>query len=92
MRTTLVLDDRLYKELKLRAASTGKTVSETVNALLEASLHAPPPAAPTEPWKMITWGDPKKRVAAPSAEELKRLDRELELENDLKNLGPDAAP
>jgi hypothetical protein len=40
MRTTLRIDDDLFRELKQRARSEGKTLSELVNLALRRSLAA----------------------------------------------------
>ena len=75
MRTTLVIDDALYRRVKIRAAETGKTVSETVNELLLSGLE---PAKSTTPadWTFPSFGGPYPPVAL-SVEEIKRLDQEL---------------
>jgi plasmid stability protein len=44
MRTTVDLDEDLLREVKRRAADSGRTMSETVRDLLRASLAAVPPA------------------------------------------------
>ncbi len=44
MRTTVDLDEELLREVKRRAADNGRTMSETVQDLLRASLAASPPA------------------------------------------------
>lgn len=46
MRTTVSIDDALYRELKARAGATGRTVSELVEDAVRDSLHAPPSQAP----------------------------------------------
>lgn len=40
-RTTLILDPELYAELRRRAAASGRTLTETVQAVLRAGLAAP---------------------------------------------------
>jgi len=42
MRTTLNLDDRLYKEAKMRATHEGKTVTQLIQDALKEFLHKPP--------------------------------------------------
>jgi plasmid stability protein len=42
MRTTVDLDEELLREVKRRAADSGRTMSETVRDLLRASLVAVP--------------------------------------------------
>lgn len=58
MRTTLVLDDRLLKQAKKRAADRKTTVSEVVNEALRDSFARP--IEPPRPFKLITYGDPSK--------------------------------
>jgi len=40
-RTTLILDPELYAELRRRAAAGGRTLTETVQAVLRAGLSVP---------------------------------------------------
>lgn len=40
-RTTLVLDDQVFRELKAKAAAEGTTMQTIVNALLRQGLRAP---------------------------------------------------
>jgi hypothetical protein len=40
-RTTLVLDERAYTDLKKRAAEEGRTVSDLVNDFIRAGLQRP---------------------------------------------------
>ena len=44
MRTTVRIDDGLYREVKARAARSGRTVGELIEDALRASLHAAPAA------------------------------------------------
>jgi len=39
-RTTLLLDDALYSELKRRAAAEGRTLTEVVEGALRLGLHS----------------------------------------------------
>ena len=39
-RTTLLIDDALYAELKRRAAAEGRTLTEVVEGALRLGLHA----------------------------------------------------
>ncbi len=55
MRTTLVLDDRLVRDAKRRAASRGMTLSGLVNEALQTVL-AEPSATVTPIFEMITYG------------------------------------
>jgi Arc/MetJ-type ribon-helix-helix transcriptional regulator len=54
MRTTLVLDDDLVRQVKQRAARRNLTVSEVVNEALREFLKRPVAAAP--PFTMVTYG------------------------------------
>ncbi len=40
IRTTLLIDDALYAELKRRAASEGRTLTDVVEGALRLGLHA----------------------------------------------------
>ena len=43
MRTTIRIDDTLYRATKLRAAATGRTVGEIIEDALRAALAGRPP-------------------------------------------------
>ena len=60
MRSTLILDDELFKKAKRRAAERGTTLSEVVNQALRESLAKP--ESPARPFHMTTFGDAKKKV------------------------------
>ncbi len=60
MRTTLVLQDDLFREAKKRAAERDLTLSDFVNEALRAALAYSPREAP--PYAPITFGDPRKKV------------------------------
>ena len=60
MRSTVSLEDELFKKAKRRAAERGTTLSEIMNQALRESLAKPEPAAP--PFRMTTFGDPKAKV------------------------------
>jgi hypothetical protein len=60
MRTTLVLDDKLLRQAKLRAAERNLTVSDVVNQALRDSFGRPMPAA--QPFSMSTYGRAGRRV------------------------------
>lgn len=51
MRTTVRLDDDLYRQAKITAARTGRTVAEVIEDALRTSLAAAdrPPASPLPP-------------------------------------------
>jgi hypothetical protein len=56
MRSTLILDDHLFKRARQRAAALGTTISEVVNQALREALSKPAPKPST--FAMITFGDP----------------------------------
>jgi hypothetical protein len=60
MRTTLNIDDRLVDKAKHRAVDLGLTLSEYVNRLLGRDLSEA--KLPPEPFRMVTYGNPRKRV------------------------------
>jgi hypothetical protein len=60
MRTTVVLDDQLFRRAKQRAAKLNLTLSEVVNQALRQALAEP--AVKVEPFSMITHGNPRKRT------------------------------
>ena len=60
MRTTLVLDDGLLRQAKIRAAERNVTVSDLVNEALRESLQRSDIDAP--PFRMVTFGGGGRRV------------------------------
>lgn len=60
MRTTLVLDDTLFRQAKRRAAERNVTLSDVVNEALRESFRSPARAA--APFSMTTYGRAEKRV------------------------------
>jgi hypothetical protein len=60
MRTTLIIDDDLLKQAKLRAAEWNQTVSDVVNNALRECLNRTAPAA--APFSLITYGRSAKRA------------------------------
>ena len=60
MRTTLVLDDELFRQTKRRAAERNLTVSDIVNEALRESFRRPARAVP--PFSMITYGRSGRRT------------------------------
>lgn len=76
MRSTLVLDDALYKRARERAVALGTTVSEVVNQALREALRKSVPRA--ERFEMITFGDnspPRHHDPADFAQSLEEDDR-----------------
>ena len=60
MRSTVIIEDELFKKAKRRAAEQGTTLSEIVNHALRESLSKPEASAP--PFRMTTFGDPKAKL------------------------------
>jgi hypothetical protein len=60
MRTTLVIDDALFKALKKKAAESGSTVSSLMNRAIELLLHEQP--KPKRKFKLPRFGDPNKKI------------------------------
>lgn len=56
MRTTVVMDDALYKRARERAAALNVTVSDVVNNALREALARAPKEFPA--FEMVTFGDP----------------------------------
>lgn len=60
MRTTLVLDDEVLRQVRQRAAEAGTTMSEFVTRALRDALATPEPEIPA--FEMITYGPRGRRV------------------------------
>jgi hypothetical protein len=60
MRSTLILDDDLFRRATRRAATLNTTLSEVVNQALRESLSRP--VAEPSPFEMVTFGNPRRRV------------------------------
>ncbi len=81
MRSTLVLDDHLFKQARQRAASLGTTVSDVVNQALREALSKP--RTKSVKFTMITFGDaahaehhePADFAGAMEADDLHSVDR-----------------
>jgi Arc/MetJ family transcription regulator len=56
MRTTMVIDDELFRQAKKRAAETGTSLSEVVNRALREAFSPKPAAAALPPFRMVTFG------------------------------------
>ncbi len=52
MRTTLIIDDNLFRELKKRAAEQGCTLSKVTQEALRHGLHERKPTRPPRPPKL----------------------------------------
>lgn len=64
------LDPDAYRELKAKAALTGKTIGQAVNEAIRAYLAAPPEALPAPSQKTGTLRALKPEVYPPGNEEL----------------------
>jgi hypothetical protein len=74
MRTTLVIDDDLLRQAKLRAAEWNQTVSDVVNNALRECLGRPVHSA--TPFSLVTYGRSSKRVHHEPSEFDAALERE----------------
>jgi hypothetical protein len=74
MRTTLIIDDDLLRQAKLRAAEWKVTVSDVVNNALRECLGRPVRTA--APFSLVTYGHSSKRVHHEPAEFDAALDQE----------------
>ena len=74
MRTTLVIDDDLLRQAKLRAAEWNLTVSDVVNNALRECLGRPVRSA--APFSLVTYGRSSQRVHHEPAEFDASLDQE----------------
>ena len=68
VRTTLIIEDPLFREAKQKAAATGTTLSELMNSALRRFLFAPPGTSREKPEKfsMPVFGDSTKVHHVPS--------------------------
>ena len=74
MRTTLIIDDELLRQAKLRAAQWSRTVSDVINDALRESLGQP--AGKAAPFALITYGSPSRRTHHEPADFVAALDAE----------------
>jgi hypothetical protein len=58
MRTTLMLDDALFRELKHRAAESGTSASDLVNVILREAFRPRMSEPPLQEYRTVTYGDP----------------------------------
>ncbi len=68
MRTTMVIDDDLFRKAKKRAAEMGVSVSDVVNRALREAFSERTPAVSLPPFRMVTFGRGQPRVDHPPAE------------------------
>jgi len=74
MRTTVMLDDRLFKKAKQRAADLGTSLSEVLNHALRLSLAQEPTRPARSRFEMITFGDPTRPTSHEPADFAEMLD------------------
>jgi hypothetical protein len=60
MRSTVIIDDDLFRRAKRRAADMKMTLSDVINQALRDALSRPIASAP--PFEMPSYGDPAWRV------------------------------
>lgn len=56
MRTTITLDDRLFAQLKKRAAESGTSVSRLIEQAVRLLIRAPRPQADRTSFELVTFG------------------------------------
>lgn len=56
MRTTITLDDRLFAQLKKRAAESGTSVSRVIEQAIRLLMRTPRPARHQDPFDLVTFG------------------------------------
>lgn len=74
VRTTIVLDDRLFREAKRRAASRGVNLSQLLDEALRAWLAEPDTPAPK--FEVITYGEAAGRTHHEPADFARALEDE----------------
>lgn len=62
MRQTIVIDDDLVLQARLRAAQDGITLSDLMNRALRAALVRPAPSAASQPFRMVTFSRGQQKV------------------------------
>lgn len=85
MRTTLVIPDAVYRELKRRAAETGKTISGLATEFIRRGLSTEPRTGDLPPLPTASLGRPLVDVSDREA-----LYRALEAERDRRLYGVEA--
>lgn len=90
MRTTLNIDDQLYREVKVRAALEGSTVTQLVETALRGLMEGLPEKAGSKRAKVSPFPPVKTRKLKGiqkkiiSIDDLGKLLKEAELESDLE--------
>ena len=62
MRTTLEIEDEVFRRAKVRAAEAGRTLGELVTAALRNSLDESPHRSEATPFVMPVFGHPSHRL------------------------------
>ena len=75
MRTTIVIDDVLFREAKRRAAETGQTLSAVIAAALRDAFAAPKPK-PRKPFRVLTFPSGGKKKHLTPADMYRLLEEE----------------
>jgi hypothetical protein len=76
MRTTVTIDDEVFRQLKKRAADTGVPLSDLVNRALRESLFKVPDLPAPPPFRMVTFGRGQPIVDHTPAELSRALEEE----------------
>lgn len=88
MRTTLTLDDDIFRELEDRVRSTGRTFKDVVNEALRSGLRLSPDLG-AEPYEVSTFSSPF--LPGVDQSKLNQLFDEMETTDDLAELNPPSA-
>lgn len=78
MRTTVVIDDELFRQARKRAAESGVSVSEIVNRALRETFSQKTESGRLPPFRMVTFGRGQQRVDH-SAADLWRAEEDDEI-------------
>jgi len=62
MRTTVIIEDTLFRKAKKQAAEMGITVSDVVNRALREAFTQPKSAGSLPPFRMVTFGRDQPKV------------------------------
>ncbi len=56
MKKTITIDDRVFTELRRRAAETGLTISRLIEDAVERTMHRRVEVRPQEGFRLVTYG------------------------------------
>ena len=76
MRTTVTIDDDLFRQVKQRAAESGVSLSDVVNRALRDSLTARAQPGSLPPFRMVTFGRAQPQVDHSPDDFARALDEE----------------